>query len=161
MGLLPNGVEAALGFLVLPIVVSIGYFCNGRMRRSQGDPNSYQRGGSISSDDKILHRPWSMDSMRRIVVAFQSFFMCKPSSWRVTQQHPAALYVWRIMMIVILLGCYLIVGISFISSVSIYGYGSITLVQSAETSQSSDQSGRYIVCIYLFENFIFILLIFW
>ena len=52
MGLLPNGVEAALGFLVLPIVVSIGYFCNGRMRRSQGDPNSYQRGGSISSDDQ-------------------------------------------------------------------------------------------------------------
>ncbi|XP_023917065.2 putative RING-H2 finger protein ATL71 [Quercus suber] len=49
MGLLPNGVEAALGILVLPIVVSIGYFCDGRMRRSQEDPNSYQRGGSISS----------------------------------------------------------------------------------------------------------------
>ncbi|KAL0008161.1 hypothetical protein SO802_009663 [Lithocarpus litseifolius] len=52
MGLLPNGVEAALGILALLIVVSLSYFCDGRMRRSQGDPNSYQRGGSISSADQ-------------------------------------------------------------------------------------------------------------
>ena len=40
MGILPNGVEAALGILVLIIVVTLGYFCDGRMRRPQANPNS-------------------------------------------------------------------------------------------------------------------------
>jgi hypothetical protein len=51
MGILPNGVEAALGILVLIIVVTLGYFCDCRMRRPQANPNSYQR-GSLSSADQ-------------------------------------------------------------------------------------------------------------